>query len=128
MANYTKSMYGVDRLAERMKGTEMELFDDNDAQSIKVCDIILNSRNDPVLEYIVHGNEAHFDLVINNLVLGDCGLIVAHKYRAKLIISASTAFYSWLYDEYGFPDEPATIPEMTRFLSFFPFFSNYIRN
>ena len=106
-----KSIYGVDRFLERLNSKELDLWSYNNIETVKTCELIFSAVGDPALDYVLH--EGQFDLVVTNLVLGDCGLLVAHQKKAKLIISASTPLLTWLYDEFGFPDEPTTVPDMT---------------
>ena len=106
-----KSIYGADRFLDRLNSKELELWEYNNIETVNTCELIFSAVGDFALDYVLH--QGQFDLVIQNLVLGDCGLIVAHQKRAKLIIYASTPLLTWYYDEFGFPDEPATVPDMT---------------
>ena len=111
IANGLKGIYNVDRIADRLAGTEMEIFERYNSDVVGTCRLIYGAIDtDPALNYVLR--QGQFDLVVNNVVVGDCGLLVAAKNKAKLIISASTTLLTWLYDEFGFPDEPATIPDM----------------
>lgn len=109
--NKLKGIYNVDRIANRLAGVELELFHSYNRDLINTCELIYSAMDiDPALTFVL--KEEKFDLVVNNLVLGDCGLIVAARNGAKLITYLSTSLFTWFYDEFGFPDESATIPDM----------------
>ncbi|CAG7732081.1 unnamed protein product [Allacma fusca] len=131
--------YKADRLAIRREGRAQEFWSTTFPITHAICNLILsNPDNDPDLHYLVH--EANFDLVINNVVFGDCGLILNYRYKAKLILSKSSFMMPWYYDLFGFPPEPSLVPEVVALyyypMSFFqrlqnyliPFYMNHLRD
>jgi hypothetical protein len=89
----TKS-YDVDRFQERERGDFKRMLTGYTQISTKICETtLLKSENDQVLQNLWH-NET-FDLVIINIIYGECGFAFAHRYNAKTIVYDASVTLSW---------------------------------
>jgi glucuronosyltransferase len=109
----SNKMYGVDRITARANYEERKLYEMYDAVTLDVCKISLNS---PEIQNLLKTES--FELVVANGVYGECGLLLAHYFRTKCIISSSTFVIPWYYDTFGLPNEASWIPEMSNYFTY----------
>lgn len=78
--------YNVDRFQQRVEDEESNpVLTSYSKISVDICETtLLKSQNDTVLQNIIHNEK--FDLVIVNIIFGECGLLFAHHYGSKVII------------------------------------------
>lgn len=87
--------YDVDRFQQRERGEHHSILTQYSKISIDICDtILLKSQNEPILHHLIH-NET-FDLVVINIIFGECGFALAHNYKAKTIVYDASVVLPWL--------------------------------
>lgn len=86
--------YGIDRFQQRQKKEEKDVGVKYSEWALSICEtILLKSDDDSVLQKIIH--EDSYDLVIVNVIFGECGFIFAAKYKAKTILFDGSVPLPW---------------------------------
>lgn len=86
--------YDVDRFQQRERGESQNILTTYSSISVQICEtVILRSEHDPILQKLIY-NES-FDLVIINIIFGECGFIFAHRYNAKIIVFDASVPLPW---------------------------------
>jgi len=90
---------------------------------VKMCEVLLT---DPQGKQWIQTES--FDLVVIDALFNDCGLGLAHIFRAPFIIYETTAPFMWLPDTYGYPDEAAYNPDIQMGYPFEMTFIDRVKN
>jgi hypothetical protein len=93
--NLMSKSYNIDRFLERERREEQNILHSYGKVSVEICDTtLLKSQNDSVLQELIHKGD--FDLVIINIIFGECGFLFAQKYNAKVIVFDASVPLPWL--------------------------------
>ncbi|CAG7820722.1 unnamed protein product, partial [Allacma fusca] len=75
-----KQFKNVDRLSERIRNEETRVWTNYHQDELRACQsIFAGAKIDSEMSRIFY-NET-FDVIINNVIFGDCGLVLAHHLK-----------------------------------------------
>ncbi|XP_021955895.1 2-hydroxyacylsphingosine 1-beta-galactosyltransferase [Folsomia candida] len=112
-------LYGIDRFQQRKDHQEKDLLTKYSALSVEICEtIFFKSQEDALLQDVIH--KESYDLVIVNVIFGECGFVFAAKYNAKTILFDGSVPLPWFFDVYGFHADTSWIPDVLMKYDNFP--------
>ena len=72
-----------------------------------LCEMFLSSTD--TKEWL---KSSKFDLIVIDGLFNDCGLGLAHHFKARHMAYVTSTLFMWNYDAYGIPHEASWIPDM----------------
>ena len=108
-----KHFVNVDRLSQRLSHEERNVWKNYHQDIIKFCKHVYSAvKVEEELSRVFYNNT--YDLIVNNLIFGECGFPLAHhvmKEGGKMVIYDTTYVFAWLPEVYGVPAETSWIPD-----------------
>lgn len=103
-------LYKIDRFAEREADGDKNF--DYAGTSVALCKTVVDGRlTDPTFQKLF-SSDTHFDLVIVNALLSECGFHLAKYFKAKSIQYSPATFAPFFYETYGVTtEEVAWVPD-----------------